>query len=174
MLEKPPTRIRLPSEASAGIDPGSPVRIAASASRTSPMLDGRWSGSRATMRRTSRSICGSRGSRSVIGERRNLAAQHGFEQLRGVAALERRRATDKLVEHHAERKDVGATVHLAARRLFRRRIGKCADEPCEALGEVRRSSLVTRVRPSQWRDASRHRSRAPSRARCQSPSRSKA
>ena len=89
-------------------------------------------------------------------KRRNLVAKNGFEHLRGVAAGERRRAVEQLVEHDAEGEDVGASIDFAARRLLGGRVGECADKAGQAIPQLGRSRLVAgrqRVTRTPLRDA---------------------
>ena len=125
------------------------------------MFATRRSGSRASIRRTSRSSGGSRGSLIARRERRNLVAEDRLEHLRGVAAGEWRRAVEQLVEHDAEREDVGAAIDFAARGLLGGGIGQCADKAGEAIRQLGRSGLVARAAASDSHAVARRRSRAP-------------
>ena len=81
------------------------------------------------------------------GDRRRVARQDGRNQAGLAGAAERRLAGEHLVEHGAERKDVGPGIHLTSLELFRRHVLEGAENGSLA-GEQRgrRRGLANRER----------------------------
>ena len=91
-------------------------------------------------------------------QRRHRIGQDGVQRVERALALERRTRRQHLVEHDAKREDVGAVVDAIAARLFRRHVGRGADDQAGRRVRTRRTDR-RRVRRDASPRASPDRSR---------------
>ncbi len=118
--------------------------------------------SRASIRRTSRSSAGSRGSRDESGNDGGVAGKDDSSTLRRVVSAEGTLTGDGLVQHHPEREQIRAHVRVTSGHLFRRRIRHRAGESGRELAAPPPSASERRARARSRRGAGRRRSRGPS------------
>ena len=86
-------------------------------------------------------------------QRGRVAVQDRVDHLDRVGTGERKLPREQLVEHDAQREDVGARVQLAAERLLGRHVGDGADEGAVAVGSSRPRALALPHRRRVLREA---------------------